>query len=186
MATAILDVVIGNSSGRNGVTLLRGTLGGSFQAAISAAPLFRQRIAAADLNGDGKMILCSAESSAFGVLLGHGDGTFGPIQEYTVSTSTPSFAIGDINGTGGPTSSWRPPTAKFAVRLNAGDGTFGPPVFVGQGQTGGAILLGDFNRDNRLDVHVSGSGLAQLFLGNGDGTFVSSPLSVPNGILRGF
>jgi hypothetical protein len=184
----ILDVVVVNNGSdgfrQNGIALLRGTRGGNFETPTYPAPLFAAgSVRAADLNGDGKMDLVLAEPSAIAVLLGHGDGTFAPIQEYSAGTSPPIFAIGDVNGDGWPDLVTLSGGAKFALRMNAGDGSFGPSILVGQGQSGAGVLLADFNRDSKLDVYVASFGSAELFLGNGDGMFASSPTSVPNGIL---
>jgi FG-GAP-like repeat len=37
------------------------------------------------------------------------------------------------------------------------------------------IAVGDFNGDGKLDLAVTGTNAASVFLGNGDGTFQSTP-----------
>ena len=65
-----------------------------------------------DLNGDGKPDLVTANpyfnpsiggrGDTVSVLLGNGDGTFGPTTDYDTGNSPVSVAIGDLNGDGTP------------------------------------------------------------------------------------
>src|SRR5215471_15415300 len=61
-------------------------------------------VAVADLNGDGRQDLAIANSSdnSVSILLGRGDGTFSPRQDYSVGAAPHSVAIGDLNGDGWP------------------------------------------------------------------------------------
>ena len=123
---------------------------------------------AVDLNADGNLDVIN---DAIGVMLGNGDGTFGPIIEYSNGHGTGrDLAFGDMDNDGdldiiasnnGP------------VLLNNGDGTF-YTNFVHSDVYGGiALEVGDVNEDGVLDI-VSVDGYyavvtIQLGLGDGQG-----------------
>ena len=109
------------------------------RALLSSAPSFAavgytvtgntpRGVAVGDLNGDGHLDLVTANSNSsdVNVLLGNGDGTFGPEARYTVGAGPWSVAVGDFNGdhrldlvtanTG---------SGDVSVLLGNGDGTFG-------------------------------------------------------------
>ena len=91
-------------------------------------------IAVADVNGDGKPDLLTAnyDASTAGVLLGNGNGTFQAVIAYSTGTgstgtgSNPySIAVADVNGDGRPdllTANYNTGTA--GVLLGNGNGTF--------------------------------------------------------------
>jgi hypothetical protein len=128
----------------------------------------------ADLNGDGVLDLVAPTTGTGGnlsVLLGNGDGSFQPAVSYPAAAGATSVAVGDFNGDGKPdlaVSSLSLTTfaINLLVFLGNGDGTFQAPratsVF-----NAAQVVLGDFNKDGKLDAVVAG----QVLLGNGDGTF---------------
>lgn len=132
-------------------------------------------IVAADLNGDGKQDIITANAgqldSAFGggpsvsVLLGKGTkGSFEAARKYDVSTAPTSLVVGKFNNDAYPDLV----TGAGDVLLGNGDGTFrsGPATF----GIGNVVDTGDFNNDQKLDL-VTTYGVLR---GNGDGTFGTS------------
>ena len=135
-------------------------------------------VAAADLNGDGKLDLVVTQSTlanGYTVMLGNGDGTF--------TSQAPGYAypglqsvnptIADINADGkldlilpccqgGQT-----PTDQ--VFLGNGDGTFQTPVLLPFGT--GDVVIGDFDNDGQPDLVTEGE---YFFQGPGGGFSMSS------------
>src|SRR5207253_3241477 len=61
-------------------------------------------VAVADVDGDGKPDLLTANFSGYttSLLLGDGDGTFNPDQESVTGPRPAALAVGDVNGDGVP------------------------------------------------------------------------------------
>jgi hypothetical protein len=153
-----------------------------------------QAIAAADLNGDGKLDLVvpsGGTSATISVLLGNGDGTFGNPIEYTsnlLSIYSTSIAVVDLNGDGkldlALTNSESSANA-VGIVLGNGDGTFrNPPLLYSTGLLPAAVVSLDANGDGKPDLAVAGGyGVASYFsltalINQGDGTF-PNPNSYP-------
>ena len=92
------------------LSLLLGAFSPATAGPLFAAPFLSfdtggnaQSVAMGDLNGDSKPDLAVANTNAntVAVLLGNGDGTFGPRSDYVTGNSF-SVAIGDLNGDGKP------------------------------------------------------------------------------------
>jgi hypothetical protein len=108
------------------------------------------------------------------VLLGNGDGTFGPKTDFGVGSSPVSVAIADLNADGRPDLA----VANFfssslSVLLGHGNGTFGTRSDFPIGSTPQAMAIADVNADGRPDVAVANrdANTVSILLGNGDGTF---------------
>jgi len=105
-------------------------------------------LAAADLNGDGKIDLITTGG---GIFLGNGDGTFLAPHVFNVGVGTPSaIVLGDLNGDGhldmeidglGPN-----------IILGNGDGTFQNPLNYYPSILTNYPILADFNNDGKLDL----------------------------------
>jgi hypothetical protein len=135
-----------------------------------------------DFNGDSKtdVVVSITGDNVAGVemvLLGNGDGTF-----QTARTSAGVYyplgtpALGDFNGDGkldlalSGGCSGCGAVVDVYVLLGNGDGTFQAPEVAFPG--GGALAAVDLNGDGKLDLVLqSDPTAAQIYLGNGDGTF---------------
>jgi hypothetical protein len=132
--------------------------------------------------GDGTYGASSSEVSTQTVNTVPG-GSFQSVETYQTATGPFSIAVGDFNGDG---------SADMAigtgvgvdVLLGNGDGTFQKAVryLAPETSSAGVVAVGDFNSDGRPDLFFSipDVGSANIFLGNGDGTF-QAPLSFANG-----
>ncbi len=166
-------------------------------------------IVAADFNGDGKIDLAVTQNDPSGpgniaVLLGKGDGSFGPAAKFPTGPFAFYLTTGDFNGDGFPdlavtnVPSTGPPgagTGAVAVLLGKGDGTFAPAVSYPVGPLPVTIVAADFNGDGRVDLAAldSQTGIVNLvnkvwvLLGKGDGTFqpaISTPTGTGSGYLQ--
>ena len=137
-----------------------------------------QAVAAADLNGDGKLdlVVGNLDSATVSIFLGVGDGTFTPRVDFATGQFPNSVAIGDFNGDGKPDLALANGSGTVSILLGNGDGTFQPHVEYTAGPGAFSLAVGDFNADGRLDLAVANnngnlSGTVSILLGNGDGTF---------------
>jgi hypothetical protein len=160
----------------------------------------------ADFNKDGKLDLLvfspdlGGQTGVF-LFLGNGDGTFQSTPSQPVGLNylldSSAAAVTDVNGDGNPDIvvatfyiSFETPAALY-VFPGKGDGTFGPPkstILTGNSITlaldiGTAMTLADINGDGKLDILTPIGDHVSVVLGNGDGTFKTSPtwLSLPSG-----
>jgi hypothetical protein len=100
----IPDLVVA-SSGGNGVSVLLGNGDGSFQSSVRVGPeAFTESVAAADVNGDGKVdVVAANDDGTINIMFGNGDGTFGATNSYHAAASgdrLDSLAVADLNGDG--------------------------------------------------------------------------------------
>lgn len=193
--------------GSGGVSVLLGLGDGSFAPAqhfaISEDPgtgvtVSSTSLLSGDFNGDGHLDLATSITrrntannrflpGSVSVLLGRGDGTFGPPMLFAIAGPPKTMLSGDFNGDGRPdlvtftggyeTSTTATLPTKVSVLLGLGDGSFAPEhefdigVDASNGNSGIVnLFVGDFNGDRRLDLAAAGAGVSVL-LGMGDGTF---------------
>jgi hypothetical protein len=170
--------------GSGGVSVLLGNGNGGFgkPQLFDAGALFARAIGIGDFNGDGKPDLVFIRGSAFGkpeavsVLLGNGDGSFGPATEYSAGFEALSLAIGDLNGDGKPDLAIDSPEytgGGVHVLLGNGDGSFGRENSYGIGGDALSVAIGKLNGDRKPDLAVANfsSNAVSVLLGNGDGSF---------------
>jgi hypothetical protein len=135
-------------------------------------------VAVGDLNKDGHPDLIVANyvnpNGTISVLLGNGDGSFGPPTSYAVGPNPQSIALGDFNNDANLDAAVANGDT-VSVLLGNGDGTFAAPQDVLVGPYNRRVAIGDFNNDGKQDLAIiyNEVGLNNLAvaLGNGDGTF---------------
>jgi len=167
----------------------------------SSGGVYSLSVAAADVNGDGKLDLvvandCVSSSDCNGsvaVLLGNGDGTFQSAQTYgSGGYGAVSVAVGDVNTDGKldlvvvnecESSSQCQSPGVVGVLLGNGDGTFQPALIYGTGMLApglhASVAISDLNGDGKFDLVIANQwqsssdhdGDLAVLLGNGDGTF---------------
>jgi hypothetical protein len=180
-----LDVVAGESASPSySVSIFLGNGDGTLQAPTSfpGPTLNNGGLTIADLNQDGSPDLATVGTDCnigpgcdvnyLGTLFGNGDGTFQPVQQYSViqGTGFSTIASGDFNGDGFPDLVVNGVNSA-SVFINKGDGTFQPHVDYLLPTAVGALATTDLNLNGNTDiVAIAGSGVSVL-LGNGDGTF---------------
>jgi hypothetical protein len=136
-------------------------------------------VAVGDFNRDGKLdlvVCCSVFSfihNKISILLGAGDGTFGPAKTFAVATHPASVAVGNFNEDGIQDLALANETHNsVSILLGNGDATFGPATDFAVGGYAGFVAVGDFNDDGALDLAVtSGVGGVSILLGDGTGSF---------------
>jgi hypothetical protein len=133
-------------------------------------------VAVGDFNGDGipDLAVANRYSNTVSVLLGHGDGTFGPAVSYAAGSYPDAVAVGDFTGNGvADLAVGNFNNATVSVLLGNGDGSFQPAVNYAAGGTPFWLAVGDFTGDGTLDLVTANknSATVSVLLGHGDGTF---------------
>ena len=149
--------------GSSGLAVSLGNGDGTFTPANGSPISLGQGLYAlvvADFNGDGKLDVAVTDSSANDVyiLLGNGDGTFGPPTTIAVGSGPDAIVAGDFNNDGKldlAIANFEDNTV--TLLLGNGDGTFtqasGSPYPVGKEPY--QIVGADFNGDGKLDLAVA-------------------------------
>jgi hypothetical protein len=142
--------------------------------AISVPP---DSVAVADLNGDGKPDLVSANGTNPGsvnVALGNGNGTFQGQTTFAAGAYPAAVTVMDLNGDGTPDLIVvNQSSGTVAVLMGNGNGTFQSQVTYAVGVNPVFVTSVDVNGDNKPDLVVvnSGTNNVSVLLGNGNGTF---------------
>ncbi|HYY96905.1 MAG TPA: FG-GAP-like repeat-containing protein, partial [Pyrinomonadaceae bacterium] len=134
-----------------------------------------------DFNGDGVPDLATVNpgsgSATVSILLGVGDGTFGPKNDFPAVSTATSMTTGDFNRDGkldlavSNSGSVGGPSQTVSVFLANGDGTLQPKNDFPIDPNGLVVIAGDFNNDGNPDLAVACTSVIDVLLGNGDGTF---------------
>ncbi len=167
------------------VVILLGKRDGTFGQPVTfpAGPIYNSYLATADFNGDGVADLAlthtvSKGAGRVGVLLGKGDGSFGPVVDYAVGPTPFTLVAADFNGDGkldlAALDAFGAANAnKVWVLPGRGDGTFQAAVGSVSVTHQGFLGYADLNRDGKLDLVIADqpASAMEVMLGNGDGTF---------------
>jgi len=145
------------------------------------------------VNNDGKLDLITEDGNGIDVLLGKGDGTFGPAQTSSAAFGQAGFAIADFNSDGKPDLAFFNFSGDVSILLGNGNGTFSPgsTLSLAAGATPAGIVAGDFNDDGKQDLAVvydpadfTQPAAINVLLGDGHGAFhASAVVSVPGNVL---
>jgi hypothetical protein len=135
----------------------------------------------ADFNGDGVADLAVVDlfQSRMRILLGNGDATFRDAGLVDVGGVNFNVLAGDVNRDGKLDLIVTPHSGGVTVFPGRGDGTFGSPIITPTPDYRALSAVRDFNRDGSPDIVVfaqqppgqAGFKVAQLMIGNGNGTF---------------
>jgi FG-GAP-like repeat/Abnormal spindle-like microcephaly-assoc'd, ASPM-SPD-2-Hydin len=143
----------------------------------------------ADFNGDGKPDIAVANSgdNTVSVLLGKGDGTFGPKIDFATGRTPGSLIAGHFNGDGKlDLAVANSSDSTVSIFFGNGDGTFQSGAVLATRNPPHRVIVADFNADGKLDlatvnttfVTTSANNSVSIFLGKGDGTF-AAPTEYP-------
>jgi autotransporter-associated beta strand protein len=158
-----MDVLTGDynysSNTYGNVSVLLGIGTGTFQPVqLVKTPLGRQNsIALADINGDGRMDLISANSQydIVTVMLGNGDGTFkfSSNLNFANPQETDFVTLADVNGDGRPDLiACQRFTGVLSILFGNGDGTFKAPQNFALGEFLNSVTVADINGDGSPDL----------------------------------
>jgi len=193
----LLDVAVWGAASSSEVHIFLGNGAGGFTTGgVFVAPNSSNwnpqpnSIAAADVNGDGRLDLVALTPyNGVFVYIGNGDGTFQTAVDY--ATNDPNgpnggLAVGDLNSDGHPDLAITA-SEGLDVLLNNGNGTFGTAAYYDSGHgnaapAGDGVAIGDVNGDKHPDVVITNQVVGTtVFLNSGTGTFtVGNTVSVPN------
>ncbi len=164
------DLVVAHD---DGVSILLGDGHGGFTAAGKIDVRYVPSLATGDFHGRGTLDIVMPEPPLDQVWIAAGDGKgqFKAPTALRAGLKPDAVAVGDLNG------DMRPDilvlTSLGAMVLPSTDSGFGPPISFAGPRDLRAAVLGDFDRDGKLDAALI-DGFSQsvgVFLGNGDGHF---------------
>ncbi len=177
-ADAIADLAVANYNSNTVSVLLGNGLGAFGTKADYATGSNPSAVAIGSLNSNTDAIadlaVANLTSNTVSVLLGAGDGTFGPGVEFPTGVYPRSVAIGDLNADGKPdlaVANYNSNTV--SVLLGNGLGAFGTRTDYPTGAAPYSVTIADVNGDGKPDLASAdvSSNTVSVLLGNGSGTF---------------
>src|SRR3984957_9591104 len=189
-----VDILVANQNA-NTLSLLLGNGDGTFQAAQSITTgKMPSSIAVADFNNDGlsDLAVVNQGDNTIGIYLRNTDGTFKPPALIATGTKPTSIVAGAFNPNSNAIIDLAITNSSentLETYIGKGDGTFFSPIKYATGVTPVFVALADVNSDEVLDLIVADSGTVasgtntvinsvSVFVGNGDGTFGTSPHAI--------
>lgn len=155
-----LDIATSNHAAHN-VSILINAGNGDFNNAVNYALVYEgksgRNLRSGDIDGDGDsdiISICGLKDT-FGVLKNNGDGTFARYVDYLGGQATTDQFLGDFDNDGDldvATSNQLEYEGSVSIIPNNGDGTFSTYKFYYVGGWPRAIVHGDVNNDNYLDL----------------------------------
>ena len=171
--------IIGSITYSNALAfVLKGYGGTQFNGALTLdlGGMFKSGVAS-DLNGDGNTDIVVDATNGTTIYLGNGDGTFKASND--ASPLGDQLLLNDFDGDGIPDLLYVPSSAygNAAFRHGKGDGTFNAPVnSLSLYHGASSPVTADLNGDGKLDLIAWADGALNVWSGNGDGSFASSPV----------
>lgn len=194
-STGSLDL-IASSQTADGAALLLGHGDGTFdETPVFATGNSPSSLAVGDLDADGNIDLAAAAGGGVSVLLGDGQGNLSPSVRTPIAEGAEVLSLQDFNSDGNLDVVAAAVFGDASVLLGRGDGTFVPAsTFATYGEVT-SIATADFNSDGKPDIALTTwflnitTGFLGVFLGDGAGTFISTPVisvgDAPTGVVTG-
>lgn len=177
LATAIVDMDHDGDAdiaASNGAVVFTNPGRGMFQPLLRVPSTTRLKsLRLVDLDGDGNLDALTLDAASPAIMLGHGDGTFGPPTAFAEMTAPGSPGLGDLNGDGKVdlVLPFDGPTGSIGVALNTGAGRFERLVTYPTGPYAAASVVGDLNGDGKADIATLVAGAVSVHLNDGHGAF---------------
>ena len=177
----LLDIAVANFRS-NSISILLGNGNGTFAnyRSYSTGSTSPVSIAVGDFNNDTKqdLVVANEKGDNVGVFIGYGNGSFAEQISYAMPNgSSPVWVVvSDFNNDNiSDIAVANRDGDNIGILLGYANGTFRNVTMYSTGNNSGpcSIAIGDFNKDNCIDIAVANSGAKNvgIFFGNGDGTF---------------
>jgi hypothetical protein len=177
----ILDIVVGNFRS-NSISILLGHGNGTFAnyRSYSTGSTYPVFIAVGDFNNDTKqdLVVANEKGNNVGIFIGYGNGSFATQISYAMpnGSSPMCVVVSDFNKDNiSDIAVANRDGNNIGILLGYANGTFRNMTMYSTGNNSRpwSIAIGDFNKDNCIDIAVANSGAKNvgIFFGNCDGTF---------------